>query len=116
MKIIFLAGFGVGAVMGMILAPKRGKELRTDLQEFARSRHRRQPGQTHQEHKESVPQEIGLNTVTREQLLSVYGIGPVLADRIIENRPYTKARDVVERGIIPEGTFAELEKSLLKSA
>ena len=36
-----------------------------------------------------------LNSATRQQLLSVYGIGPVLADRIIQNRPYAAAYDVV---------------------
>ena len=54
-----------------------------------------------------------LNTATRQQLLSVYGIGPVLADRIIQNRPYAAAYDVVEKGIIPESIFAQLRKHLL---
>ncbi|HKW66577.1 MAG TPA: hypothetical protein VJP04_04765 [Terriglobales bacterium] len=54
-----------------------------------------------------------LNTATRQQLLSVYGIGPVLADRIIQNRPYSAAYDVVEKGIIPESIFVQLKKDLL---
>ncbi len=54
-----------------------------------------------------------LNTATRQQLLSVYGIGPVLADRIIQNRPYAAAYDVVEKGIIPESIFVQLRKQLL---
>jgi|SRR5579864_6933736 len=54
-----------------------------------------------------------LNTATRQQLLSVYGIGPVLADRIIQNRPYSAAYDVVEKGIIPESIFVQLKKHLL---
>ena len=54
-----------------------------------------------------------LNTATRQQLLSVYGIGPVLADRIIQNRPYSAAYDVVEKGIIPESIFVQLRKHLL---
>lgn len=57
-----------------------------------------------------------LNSATRQQLLSVYGIGPVLADRIIENRPYAVAHDVVRQGIIPESTFAQLKKQLLEQA
>ena len=55
-----------------------------------------------------------LNSATRQQLLSVYGIGPVLADRIIQNRPYAVAHDVVRQGIIPESTFAQLRKQLLE--
>jgi gas vesicle protein len=58
--------------------------------------------------------EIPINIVDREQLIAVYGIGPVLADRIIENRPYRSTRELVERGIIPESTFAELERELPK--
>ena len=54
-----------------------------------------------------------LNTATRQHLLSVYGIGPVLADRIIQNRPYAAAYDVVEKGIIPESIFVQLRKHLL---
>lgn len=57
-----------------------------------------------------------LNSATRQQLLSVYGIGPVLADRIIQNRPYAVAHDVVQLGIIPESTFAQLKKQLLEQA
>lgn len=55
-----------------------------------------------------------LNSATRQQLLSVYGIGPVLADRIIQNRPYAAAYDVVEQGIIPESIFLQLRKQLLE--
>lgn len=55
-----------------------------------------------------------LNSATRQQLLSVYGIGPVLADRIIQNRPYKTAYDVVEKGIIPESIFVQLRKQLLE--
>jgi DNA uptake protein ComE-like DNA-binding protein len=58
------------------------------------------------------PEEV-LNSATRQQLLSVYGIGPVLADRIIQNRPYTAVHDVVKQGIIPESIFVQLRKQLL---
>lgn len=54
-----------------------------------------------------------LNSATRQQLLSVYGIGPVLADRIMQNRPYASAYDVVEKGIIPESIYLQLRKQLL---
>jgi DNA uptake protein ComE-like DNA-binding protein len=56
-----------------------------------------------------------LNTASREDLLSIYGIGPVLAEKIIDSRPYTSARDVVDRGIVPENTFKEITRSF-KSA
>ena len=58
---------------------------------------------------------VMLNTASRDDLLSVYGIGPVLADKIVKGRPYMSERDVVDRDIIPESTFKELRRSL-KSA
>ena len=58
------------------------------------------------------PEEV-LNSATRQQLLSVYGIGPVLADRILQNRPYAAVYDLVKQGIIPESIFVQLRKQLL---
>lgn len=57
-----------------------------------------------------------INTIGREQLMAVNGIGPVLADRIISNRPYSSTRELVERGIIGETTFRELQRELKESA
>ena len=54
-----------------------------------------------------------LNTATRDQLMAVHGVGEVLADRIIQNRPYESASQVVERGILPESTFVQLRRELL---
>ncbi|MBV8893157.1 MAG: YtxH domain-containing protein [Acidobacteria bacterium] len=54
--------------------------------------------------------EDSINTLSREELMSVNGIGPVLADRIISGRPYSSRTDLVERGIIPQSTFEELER------
>ena len=57
-----------------------------------------------------------INTISRDQLMAVNGIGPVLADRIISNRPYSSIGELVERGIIGESTLRELERELKKSA
>jgi competence protein ComEA len=53
-----------------------------------------------------------VNTLGREELMNVNGIGPVLADRIISGRPYSSRRELVERGILPQSTFDELEREL----
>ena len=52
-----------------------------------------------------------LNTASRDELLAVYGIGPVLADKIIRGRPYTSERDAVERNVIAESTLRELNRA-----
>jgi DNA uptake protein ComE-like DNA-binding protein len=57
-----------------------------------------------------------LNSASREELLAIYGIGPVLADRIIAGRPYRFADEVLERGILNQQAFAELRRGLLDVA
>ena len=49
-----------------------------------------------------------LNVGSRDQLLSIYGIGPITADKIIAARPFLSARDIVDRGIVPEAVFRDL--------
>jgi len=63
-------------------------------------------------HKASGP-DAALNTITREQLLSIYGIGPVLADKIIAGRPYNSADELLARGI-PEAAVKELKRELVR--
>jgi DNA uptake protein ComE-like DNA-binding protein len=54
-----------------------------------------------------------LNNATRDTLINIHGIGPLLADRIVENRPYQNAYEVVEKGILPENTFVQLRREML---
>jgi DNA uptake protein ComE-like DNA-binding protein len=53
-----------------------------------------------------------VNTISREELMNVDGIGPVLADKIIAGRPYRSADELLERGI-PEAAIKELKRELL---
>jgi DNA uptake protein ComE-like DNA-binding protein len=55
-----------------------------------------------------------LNSAPREALIAVHGIGEVLADRIIGNRPYQEAYEVVDKGILPESTYIQLRRELLE--
>jgi DNA uptake protein ComE-like DNA-binding protein len=49
-----------------------------------------------------------LNSGSRDQLMGIYGIGPMTADKIIAARPFTSARDIVDRGIVPDAIFQDL--------
>ena len=132
----FVVGFGLGAVGGLLLAPKRGEQTRKDVRErlqswintasetidertnsqgsFGFSKKSSQSSRT-EDRKDSAVET--LNSATREALIAVHGIGEVLADRIIESRPYQTAYEVVEKGILPESTFVQLRRELLdKSA
>lgn len=57
--------------------------------------------------------EAVLNNVSRDDLLSVYGIGPVLADKIIRGKPYKSVDELLERGILPESALENLKRELL---
>jgi DNA uptake protein ComE-like DNA-binding protein len=133
----FVVGFGLGAVGGLLFAPKRGGLTRADLRarihEFISTASERIEERTSSqesfeftkkssqstsetEDRKASAVEI-LNSATREALIAVHGIGEVLADRIIENRPYQQAYEVVEKGILSESTFVQLRRQLLdKSA
>jgi competence protein ComEA len=51
----------------------------------------------------SIKSLIDLNTATREELMSIKGIGYVLAERIIEGRPYETVDDLLKvKGIGPK--------------
>jgi gas vesicle protein len=135
----FLIGLGVGIAAGTMIAPARGEETREQLRGRAqdilhrvrgradrawqraamagdvvrsvrgpRSERRERAGER-EERDGSVTR---LNSISREELLEVYGIGPVLADKIIQNRPYNRADEVVERGILPQSTFEKLREAL----
>ena len=131
----FFAGLGFGAVVGLLVAPKRGKETRADVgsraQRFIRAaadviagrpRDRQLPTFSKKSPASApLPRTVtepdsaaeALNTATRDQLMAVHGVGEVLADRIIQDRPYESASQVVERGILPESTFVQLRRELL---
>ena len=53
-----------------------------------------------------------VNNARREELLAVYGIGPVIADQIIQNRPYRSETDLIERNVVPESAFDHLKRQL----
>ena len=129
----FVAGLGLGTVAGLLFAPKRGELTRADLwarlqswiitasetieertsskESLGFTKKSSQSTSGTEDRKESAV-EI-LNSATREALIRVHGIGEVLADRIIESRPYQKAYEVVEKGILPESTFVQLRRELL---
>ncbi len=52
---------------------------------------------------------LDLNTASRERLAGLPGVGPELADRIIENRPYRSKLDLVSRMVVPENIYAGIK-------
>lgn len=55
---------------------------------------------------------LTLNTASREELMEFRGIGPVLADRIIEGRPFASTEQVIQKGILSANLMEELAREM----
>jgi competence protein ComEA len=51
---------------------------------------------------------LDLNAATKDQLLSLPGVTSAQADRMIANRPYDKASDLLSRRIIPKSEYDKI--------
>jgi competence protein ComEA len=134
----FLTGIGLGAAIGILLAPENGTETRKKLMtraaELANSLEKRleeksealggpvhaQTGagaENYEVESEVSPDPVAevLNTASKTQLRKVPGIGDARARRIIENRPFESEAEVVESKVIPETVLKKLKDKLVDS-
>jgi len=59
-----------------------------------------------------VTKTISINTASADQLDTLSGVGPVIAKKIIDNRPYTKLEDLVTKKAIGQSLFDKLKPQL----
>lgn len=52
--------------------------------------------------------QIDINSASRDDLMTLDGIGEVRADAIIRSRPFKAKTDLVERRVIPESLYEKL--------
>jgi hypothetical protein len=112
----FLTGLAVGFGVGALLAPRSGEESREWLRSQAQglwNSAREQVGGISEEVRAGSILEA-LNTVSRDKLMSIYGIGPLTADKIISSRPYDSEESFLAQRIVPESTFETLHATLLR--
>jgi len=60
---------------------------------------------------------VDINSATKEELMSLQGIGEAYSKRIIEGRPYKSKVQLNSRGIIPDATYDKIaDKIIAKQA
>jgi DNA uptake protein ComE-like DNA-binding protein len=117
----FLAGLGIGAAFGLLVAPQEGAKTRADIAQqandfFDRYRDQKQPQplSVNQELPESTSVADVLNTASKNELMSVDGIGKGTAKRIIQNRPYETIEEVVQEGVVEKEILERVKEQLIE--
>jgi DNA uptake protein ComE-like DNA-binding protein len=113
----FLAGLGVGAVIGLLLAPQKGSKTWADIGEYGGKLFNRTGGRERSAYAEGISEsetiaEV-LNTASKHDLMSVDGIGNGTAKKIISNRPYETVEEVVQEGVLPEEIVDRIKEQLV---
>ena len=51
---------------------------------------------------------IDINSATKQQLMTIPGIGDAYSQKIIEGRPYRAKNELVQKNIIPQATYDKI--------
>ena len=55
---------------------------------------------------------IDINSATKQELMTIPGIGDAYSQKIIEGRPYRAKNELVQKKIIPQATYDKIADSI----
>lgn len=61
---------------------------------------------------ESIKDLLNINTASPSDLDKLSGIGPFYAQKIIDQRPYSKIEELVEKQILPKNVYEKIKNSI----
>src|SRR5215510_9752659 len=56
---------------------------------------------------------IDINSATKQELMTIPGIGDAYAQKIIDGRPYRAKNELVQKKIIPEATYDKISDQIV---
>jgi len=62
---------------------------------------------------QAAPALMDINTATKQQLMTLTGIGDAYSDKIIAGRPYKGKDELVSKNIVPQATYDKIKDQII---